>query len=152
MQPETVVQFEGDELVLDHGTLQVNTSRGMRVRVNCVTIIPVNHELTRYEVVDVDGRVRVSALVNDVNIQRKNGDARRSKPADSENATVRQGEQATREDRCGGAAVSPAGMVDAKGAIFNSLEARIFGFAAVGVITCYALCRDNGNPISPSKP
>ena len=29
----TIGQFEGDELVLDHGGLQLNTSRGMRVRV-----------------------------------------------------------------------------------------------------------------------
>src|SRR5437588_596637 len=39
---ETVVQFEGDELVLDHGTVSVNTSRLMRVRVGCVTVTPVN--------------------------------------------------------------------------------------------------------------
>jgi hypothetical protein len=151
VQPDTVVQFEGDELVLDHGGLQVNTSRGMRVRVNCVTVIPVNQELTRYEVIDVDGRVKVSALVNDVNIQRKSGDARRPKPAESENATVRQGEQATREERCGAAAISPAGMVDANGALLNSIWAKGLGIAAVAVITCYALCRD-GKPISPAKP
>jgi hypothetical protein len=151
LQPDTVVQFEGDELVLDHGGLQVNTSRGMRVRVNCITVIPVNQELTRYEVVDVDGRVRVSAQVNDVNIQHRSGDARRSKPAESENATLRQGEQATREERCG-AAAKPADAIDAKGALLNNIWARGLGIAAVGVITCYALCRDNGNPISPSKP
>jgi hypothetical protein len=32
VQPETIVQSAGDELVLDHGSLQVDTSRGMRVR------------------------------------------------------------------------------------------------------------------------
>lgn len=149
VQPDTVVQFEGDELVLDHGTLQINTSRGMKVRVNCVTIIPVNHELTRYEVVDVDGRVKVSALENDVNIQRKSGDARRPKPGESENVTVRQGEQATREERCGAAAV--ASPPDAIAPLLNTIEAKILGIAAVAVITCYALCRD-GKPISPSKP
>src|SRR3984885_6038085 len=41
VQPETVVQFEGDELVLDHGGLQLNTSRGMKVRVNCLIVIPL---------------------------------------------------------------------------------------------------------------
>src|SRR5271169_2923353 len=38
VQPETVVQFEGEEFVLDHGGLQVNTTRGTRVRVNCLTV------------------------------------------------------------------------------------------------------------------
>ena len=37
IQPGTMVQFEGDELFLDHGSLQVNSARGMRVRVNCMT-------------------------------------------------------------------------------------------------------------------
>jgi len=27
---DTVVQFEGDELVLDHGSLSVNTTRGLK--------------------------------------------------------------------------------------------------------------------------
>ena len=55
VQPETIVQFEGDELVLDHGGLQVNTSRGLKVRVNCITVIPLTQDWNRYDVTDVDG-------------------------------------------------------------------------------------------------
>ena len=63
---DTMVQFEGDELVLDHGSLSVNTSRGLRVRVGCLTVTPVNDTVwTHYDVIDVDGKVSVSALKSD---------------------------------------------------------------------------------------
>src|ERR1700674_1595336 len=76
LNPETVVQFEGNELVLDHGSLSVNTSRGLRVRVGCVTVTPVNDaQWTHYEVADLDGKVTVAALKNDVYI-----DARSNHP------------------------------------------------------------------------
>ena len=42
VNPETMVQFQGDELALDDGSLSVNTSRGLRIRVGCVTVTPVN--------------------------------------------------------------------------------------------------------------
>lgn len=62
------MQFEGDELVLEHGTLQVNTWRGIKVRVDCLTVIPPAQEWARYDVTDVDGRVLVLAHQNDVKI------------------------------------------------------------------------------------
>jgi hypothetical protein len=39
---DTVVQFDGDELVLDHGSLSVSSTQGLRVRVGCLTVTPVN--------------------------------------------------------------------------------------------------------------
>ncbi len=66
---DTVVQFEGSELHLDHGTLQVSTSRQLRVRVGCLTVVPVNPAWTQYDVTDVDGRVTVAARSSDVNIE-----------------------------------------------------------------------------------
>jgi hypothetical protein len=64
---DSMVQFEGDELVLDHGTLSVRTTRGLRVRVGCLTVIPVNlSQWTQYDVSDVNGRVTVNATKSDV--------------------------------------------------------------------------------------
>src|SRR6478609_5021211 len=69
---ETMLQFESDELALDHGSVSVNTSRGLRVRVGCITVTPVNpSEWTRYDVVDVSGKVTVSALKSDVYIDER---------------------------------------------------------------------------------
>lgn len=151
IEPETVVQFAGDELILDHGSLQVRTSRAMKVRVNCITIIPVAPTaLTRYEVADLDGKVNVSAYESDVKIHYGGGAARASKPESASEATVRQGQQVTREEHCGPAGLPKAAVV-AKGAILNSPWAIGSGGIAVGVVTCWALCR-GGDPVSPSKP
>ena len=146
VQPDTIVQFEGDELVLDNGGLQLNTSRGMRVRVNCMTVIPLTQEWTRYDVIDVDGRVMVEAHQNDVKIHYQGAAARSSKMAFSD-VTVHQGQQVTRdEERCG----TPANPIAATAAL-DSPWAVGLGAAVIVGITCWALCR-GGAPVSPSKP
>jgi hypothetical protein len=53
IDPETMVTFEDQELVLDHGSLAVFTGRGLRVRVGCISVTPVNPSIeTTYEVLD----------------------------------------------------------------------------------------------------
>jgi hypothetical protein len=107
---ETMVQFQGDELVLDHGALSVNTARGMRVRVGCLTMTPVNAtDWTQFDVVDVNGKVTVHALKSDVYI-----DARSKNPQEvkrlsrSPRVLVRESEQKSRDEKCGGAYMKPA--------------------------------------------
>jgi hypothetical protein len=150
VQPDTIVQFEGEQLVLDHGSLQVNTSRAMSVRVNCMTVIPLTQDWTRYDVIDVDGKIHVLAHENNVRIHYQGVAARRSKAAGFSDVTLHQGEEATREERCG-AAAKPAEVVNAKGAILNSVWAKGAGLAAIGILTCWALCRGD-DPISPYIP
>lgn len=150
---ETIFQFEGDELVLDHGHLSVYTSRGLRVRVGCQTVIPVRTaEWTRYDVSDVDGKLHVAALKDDVNINTRSKNFREGQPVkDSDRVTVREGENRTRDDRCG-AGYNPAHTVAGNGAILDSpLAVASGGVIAVG-ITCWAVCLHNDDPISPSKP
>jgi hypothetical protein len=147
IQPDTIVEFDGDELVLEHGSLQVNTVRGMRVRVNCLTAIPLTPE-SRYDVTDVDGRMTVVTYENDVKIHYKGGSAGGAKVAFSD-VTVHSGSQATREDRC--AAAKPTAAVAANGSILNSHLAIAAGIVTIGVLTCWALCRGD-DPISPYKP
>lgn len=152
----TMVQFEGDELVLDHGGLSVNTSRLLRVRVGCVTVTPVNADWTHYDVIDLDGKITVSAQKNDVYI-----DARSSKPgktverdgqpAHSERAIVHEGEQKSREEKCGGPAVKEPEMPPGVGPIMNSPYAKLLGIVGIAVLTCYALCHSD-DPLSPAVP
>ena len=150
VQPETVVQFEGDELVLDHGSLQLTTMREMKVRVNCITVIPITADRTLYEVSDIDGKVTVVASKNDVKVHAQASAFRKAKTGESSDAIVREGEQKTRDEHCVAAAKPIAGL-DANGPILNSTAAKIAGVVAVGVITCFALCRGD-EPISPDKP
>ena len=150
IQPDTIVQFEEDELVLDHGTLQVNSARGMKVRVNCMTVVPLTQEWTRYDVIDADGKVLVVAHENDVRIHYRRAAAQRTKDAGSSDVTVHRGEQVIRSERCD-PRFKPAQPLHADGAILNSPWALGAGIVAVGVLTCFALCRDPG-PVSPDKP
>jgi len=147
IQPDTIVEFDGDELVLEHGSVEVNTVRGMRVRVNCMTAIPLTPE-SRYDVTDVDGKMTVVTYENDVKIHYKGGTAGGAKVAFSD-VTVHPGNQVTREDRC--AAARPAPAVAANGAILNNPWVIGAGVAAIGALTCWALCRGD-DPISPSIP
>jgi hypothetical protein len=150
IQPGTMVQFGEDELFLDSGSLQVNSARGMRVRVNCMTVIPLTQEWTRYDVIVADGKLMVVAYENDVKIHYRRVEARQSKHAGFSDVTVHRGEQVTRDDRCR-AEHKPAQALDAKGAILNSPWAKGAGITAIGVLTCWALCRQD-EPVSPAKP
>lgn len=149
IRPGTLVQFEGDELVLDHGGLQLNSARAMRVRVNCMTVIPITQDWTRFDVMDANGNLTVAAYDNDVKIHYQETAVRQSKHAASPDVTVHRGEQITRDERC--RAGSQPAPVDAKGAILNSPWARGTGIVAIGILTCWALCRGD-EPVSPAKP
>src|SRR5260370_14324621 len=99
IQPESIVKFQGDVLVLEHGSVSLGTSKAMRVQVNCLTVVPVSTEWTQYEVTDVTGRVLVAARKNDIKINREGGLAKLSKePETGGGAIVHEGEQSTREE------------------------------------------------------
>jgi hypothetical protein len=147
--PETMVQFQADELVLDHGQLQLNTARALRVRVGCITIVPTTLERTQYDVIDRNGKVTVIAYKHDVEI-RYQGAAAQTKKIGSSKTIVREGQQATREEKCG-AAEKLEKAIDGKGAILNGLPARIAGAGIIIAVTCYALCQSR-EPASPSLP
>lgn len=154
VNPETVVQFQSDELVLDHGSLSVNTSRGMRVRVGCITITPVHENAwTHYDVRDVNGKIEVASSKDDVYINARSKNLMDVKEQEKERANrtiVHQGEQRSREEKCGGAYSQPAAAT-AFGAWLNSPYAIAAGAAGVIFVTCYALCRDS-EPASPKCP
>jgi len=153
INPDTMVQFEGDELVLEHGTVSVSTTRGLRVRVGCVTVTPVNTDWTHYDVTDVDGKVTVSALKSDVYIDARSSNPQRAKQsAHSGRIIVRESEQKSRDEKCGGAAIpGSSGSVPGVGAILNSPWAKLAGIAAIGGLACWGLCHGD-DAISPSRP
>ena len=149
---DSMVEFGIDELVLDHGGLSVTTTKGLRVRVGCLTVTPVNaSEFTQYIVVDVDGKVTIAATKNDVYIDARSKNPQEAKnPSRSSRDLVREGEQKSREEHCAGAYLKDATRpgVDA---IMNSRWALMAGGAAVGAVMCLGLCHDD-DPVSPSKP
>jgi hypothetical protein len=121
------------------------------VKVGCLTVTPANHaEWTHYGVVDPDGKVRVSALKNDVYINASPNNPKQAKQSGhSDRVIVREGEQESREEKCGAAYLKSP--IAGSGAIMNSPWS--IGAAAAGVVTvaCLGLCHQD-DPISPTKP
>jgi hypothetical protein len=153
INPETMVTFEGDELVLDHGSVSVNTSRGLRVRVGCVTITPVTDaEWTRYQVADVDGKVDVSALKKNVYIDARSRNLEPAKQSTRSSRTiVREGEQKSRTEKCGGEDTKESQRLPGIDGILNSPYAIATGAGLIVGVTCWALCRGSA-PLSPEVP
>lgn len=151
---ETMVEFDGDELLLDHGTLSVHTSRGLRVRVGCLTVTPVNPaDWTQFEVVDLDGKVTVHATQNDVYIDAHSKNPQRIKsPEHSNRDLVRQSEQKSRDEKCGGGYLNQPRAIPGLGAGLNSPWA--IGAAFVGIVTvaCLGLFCHGDDPVSPAWP
>ena len=150
--PETVVEFDGGELRLEHGSLSVLTFRSMIVKVGCILAIPVRSEETLFEIANQTGRVTISAIRNDVNI--KSALKTPKSAADftkSEEITVHQGEQKSRDEKCGPARYETRAAPAAIRGWLNSPYAQ--GVAAGGTVglLCWLFCNSN-NPASPSIP
>ena len=151
VNPETMVQFQDSELALDHGSLSVNTSRGLRVRVGCITITPVHDNAwTHYDVKDVDGKVTISSFKDDVYVDARRSNFENAKEQERNRSIVHETEQKTRDEKCAGAYDNPQ-QAPGLGSPLNSWYAIAVGSAAVIFTTCYALCRSS-EPLSPACP
>jgi hypothetical protein len=151
IQPESVGRLQNNLLELDHGSVSVGTSRGFKVKVNCITVTPVVNEWTQYEVTNVKGSIQVAARKNDVNVERE-ADRRKPSPSPeaSHGATVREGEQKSFDESelCG----APARIKAASLAVNPKWVAA--GAGGAGILLCVLLCRGGGEktPVSSSTP
>jgi hypothetical protein len=152
IQPESVVEFHGTFLTLEHGSVSVGTSTLLSVHVNCIKVEPLSGERTQYDVADVSGTVEVAARKNDVNIT-QGGALRKTTPesSSSQSATVHEGQHATRDESaiCG-AAERP----ESAGHGLNTKWLEIGGGAGGGVLLlCLLLCKGSGRTnVSPAQP
>jgi hypothetical protein len=151
IQPETVGKLQSNLLELDHGGVLVGTSKGFKVRVNCITVVPVLNEWTQYEVIDVNGNIQVAARKDDVRVERE-GD--RKKPVTQTEASngsiVHELEQKNfdQTEICGPPA-RPAGASSG----LNPKWVAGGAAAGTGVLLCVLLCRGGGKtPLSSSVP
>lgn len=149
LSPETIVRFERDEIVLDHGSVIVTSLRQLRVRAGCVVATPVAAERTTYFVKDTDNNVTVGAQEKDVKLDSNSTKLKRANQQESSShEIVHQGEQQSRDEHCG--AGDP--RTSASKPILNSPYA--VGGAGAGIIggtLCILLCFDD-EPVSPSSP
>jgi len=152
IQGESIVRFQGDYLVLEHGSVAVGTSTSMSVHVNCIKVEPVSNDRTQYDVTDVNGTVQVAAHKKDVSIQ-QGGAVRKaaSEPNSSQSGIVHEGQQATRDESvtCG-AASRPEGA----GHALNTKWIEIGGGVGGGaLVLCLLLCKGKSpNNVSQAQP
>ncbi len=142
---DSLVQYEGGALKLEHGGVTIATSKLLATRAGGVTVSPVSDVWTEFEVRDVDGKVQIAARKGDLSIQDDTG-----------TTTLPQGQQTTRDDsqsqkdekrrnRRVAAAAVPAwgGMLDSPWAIG-------IGAGIVAGGTVWVLIKSD-DPASPSK-
>lgn len=119
LAPETVGKFQADVFELDHGTVSVGTTKGYKVRVNCLKVVPVANEWTQYVVTDVNRTLQVAAHKLDVNVAHEGSTGKPTPENDtSQKASVHEGEEKSFDESqvCGPAAkpASPLSGVNPK--------------------------------------
>jgi hypothetical protein len=151
IQPESVAKFQKDLLALDHGSVSVGTSTEYKVKVNCITVIPVRLEWTQYDVTDINGKVEVAAHKNDVRVEIRPEKSKPSaQPEVNNDSVVHEGEQASyRVTEACGAPPPPKGPLST----FTSPWVIGGGAAGVGLLLCLTVfCKSNKPPVSPAAP
>jgi len=151
---DSLVQYEGSTLKLEHGGVTISTSKLLAARAGDVTVSPAASGWTEFQVRDVDGRVQIAALKGELTISDGRG-----------TTTLPQGQQVTRDDsqsqddsqaqndnkkkkrRAAGAGPAPGAV----GGVFNSPVALGIGAGIVVGGTIWVLVQ-NDNPVSPVKP
>jgi hypothetical protein len=152
VSPETYLQFEPEEIFLEHGQLHVLTSRELRVRVGCLTVIPVNQDWTDYDVTDVNGKVTVASQKNDVRLESHAALPRKNREDERNSDIVHASEQVTRDEKCGVADI--ARPPEAIQAVLSTPLAKGIGLIIIGGVTCWVLCRptESISPCNPASP
>jgi hypothetical protein len=147
---DSLVEYEGSTVKLEHGGVNVSTSKLLATRAGGVTVSPAAGVWTEFEVRDVDGKVEIAARKGDLTIGDGTG-----------TTTLPQGQQTTRDDsqsqndsqsgkdkkkKKTGDGPTPA----ASGGVLNSPLAIGIGGGAILGATAWILAQSE-NPVSPSK-
>ena len=152
IQSESVVEWGDNELTLDHGSVSVGTSTELRVKINCLTVVPIANEWTQYDVTDVDGTLHVAANKLDVKITQGRAGKKSSEDNDSNSSTVREGEKASRDVSVLCAAAKPPGTAGGN-PLSTTRWAEIAGGAGGAILLCVLLCHSASSPkVSPTDP
>ena len=142
---DSFIQYQGAAVKLEHGGMNVATSKGMAAQIGGLKVVPAASAWTEFEVHDTDGSVRIIARKGDLKLIDASG-----------TATLSEGQETTRDetnekgkkkkDRGAGGAVPGA-----TGGVLDSPLAIGIGLGAAGGITAWSLLHDD-EPVSPKRP
>jgi hypothetical protein len=151
IQPETVGKLQSNLLELDHGGVLVGTSKSFKVRVHCITVVPVLNEWTQYEVIDVNGTIQVAARKGDVRVEQEWDRKKPAPPTESSHGSIVHESEQKSFDQSGicGAPPRPAGASSG----LNPKWIAGGVAAGTGALLCVLLCGGGGKtPLSSSVP
>jgi hypothetical protein len=142
---DSLVQFEGSAVQVEHGGVTVATSKGMATNAGDWKITPASFSWTEFNVSDVDGTVHIVATKGDLLI---------SDGVDT--TTLQQGQDTQRDETSDNnknkkKKERPGATPAAGGGILNSPIAEGIGLGAIAGVTAWVLIRSD-QPASPSKP
>lgn len=145
---ESLVEYAGNSVKLQHGGVRVSTTKLMATRVGGVTVSPAAGAWTEFEVKDVDGTVHIAARKGDLTITDGKGVA----------TTLAQGQETTRddtqaqtEDRKKKKRAAGDTIPGAEAGVLNSPVAIGIGAGVILGGTIWVLLQSD-NPASPAKP
>lgn len=148
---DSLVEFQGTSLDIEHGGVTVSTSRGVATTAGDVKVTPVSNTWTEFNVTDVNGTVRIAARKGDLTVN----DGKST-------VLLAQGQETTRDDSTAdnndkdkkkkhNKKSQPGAYPAAGGGMLNSPYAVGAGAAAIIGVTTWVLVKSD-NPASPVKP
>ena len=146
---DSLVQFEGNSVKIDHGGVTVSTSKGMATTAGDVKVEPASSAWTGFNVTDVDGTVRIAARKGDGTVSDGKGTVtlaqgqETTRDESSDNST----DNGKRKNRKWQAGASPGAS---GGALNSPIAIGVAGAAALGITTWVLIQSDD--PASPAKP
>jgi ferric-dicitrate binding protein FerR (iron transport regulator) len=151
---DSLVEYRGGSVEIDHGAVAVSTSKRLDATAGDVKVTPASLAWTEFNVTDTDGDVHIVAskgalLVTDANgvtktLQQGQQTTTPESSQDADNANNTNGKKRKKKEMAG---ANPA----AQGGILNSPWAVGGGAIAVAGLTTWVLTRSSA-PASPSQP
>jgi hypothetical protein len=149
---DSLVQFDLSSVKVEHGGVTVSTSKGVGTTAGDVKVTPASFAWTEFNVVDVDGLVKIVAQKGDLTIDDGNTVV-----------TLQQGQETTRDENTPDNGKDkdkngkkkkrqePGAAPAAGGGVLSSPYAIGAGAAAIAGVTTWVLLQSN-NPASPTQP
>ena len=147
---DSLVQFQGASLDIEHGGVTVSTSRGVAATAGDVKVTPASNNWTEFNVTDVNGTVKIAARKGDLTVNDGKStvllaQGQETTREESTDDNQKDGKKKHNKKRQDGA--YPA----AGGGMLNSPWAVGAGGAAIIGVTTWVLLKSD-NPASPVKP
>jgi len=141
--PDSLVKFEGNAISLQHGSVNVATSKGMVALAQQVTVTPASNTWTQFDVADTNGTIQIIASKGSLNVNCGKGTTK-----------ISEGEQATSDEsgNCNKKKRSGPAPLPVNGGILTDPYIVAGALIGGGLIVCLLLCTTSQPLISQFKP